>query len=248
MLTKDNNMKPTNKVYFEQQKKLLCSVHSINNLFGKKIASFNGFKKTANELIKKKYQSKKNKANGETYRDYYSKLRPKLYDCEKGFFSPEIAKIYVNLFTDFILKDVNTSITHKEDIIDYFKSHKKSHGLIANVTKYDKKHHVKYNHSIALKPFRNRNKIDVLLLDSEFKKPVNILYQQDIFKGDDKIYTLNNIQTLVAKSQKQLEKQAITLKQDLNKNKHSLLFIEDIQHTLRLSPKISNLLVKKLKR
>jgi hypothetical protein len=229
-------------MYFEKQEKLLCSLHALNNLFGTKIATFNALKKTANIYIKRLYYSTHRTRNKHTYKEYYSIIRPKLYDCRYGYFSPHIIKLYVNSFTDFILKDVKKDLKNTIDIIEYLETNPLSLGLILNVTKYDIKHHDKYNHSISIKACRSARKLEsIILFDSELntiiavelKHKSQLKYITNLFQGSSKIYTINNVQSLFLKSITQINKQVQFLH---NYHDGAILLNEDIKHTVMLSP------------
>lgn len=220
-------------MYFEKQEKLLCSLHALNNLFGTKIATFNGLKKTANMYIKRLYYSTNRK---QPYKEFYSIIRPKLYDCRYGFFSPHVIKLYVNSFTDFTLKDVKRDLKTMIDIIDYLETNPLSLGLILNVTKYDIKHHDKYNHSISIRVLKKK----LVLFDSELKREIVVShksknYTTGLFQGSSKIYTINNVQSLYSKSITQTHKQVTFLH---NYHDGALLQNEDIKHTIMLSPNL----------
>lgn len=203
-------------LYFEKQYKLMCGLHSINNLFGYKIATTQSFIKVAENIIRNVYDSAPRRIPFETYR---SNVQPNYYDCERGFFSPDIQQTFINSFTDYTLKSIPNKHVTDKDIIKMVKQNQNIEGFLLSVSKKFKTSRKRYNHSIAIRVINiyniDKREVCVILLDSELDGPVLITKDTTYFTPPNKLYSINTIQKFIKKSNVDIEKQAQTLIIDL---------------------------------
>lgn len=197
-------------MYFETQDKLMCSVHSINNLLGENVASARIFKSIAHEIIHDKYHSRKSKVSLNTYK---SRMKPNYYHCEEGFFSPDIQHVFIEKFTQYTLKHIDGINWDENDFIQHAHRNNNIHGFLLSVSKKYKNSNNRYNHSISIRVFRDRYDECIVLLDSELTQPFVLDTEMDMF-GD--YYKINSVEILQEKSKSKIEKQARSLVIDLN--------------------------------
>ncbi len=240
-------------IYFEKQSKLMCGLHAINNLLGGRMATSKCFIKLADDMMKQRYHSNTNRKI--SLNEYISKLKPHLYDCKKGFFSPDIQNAYINTFTQYTLSKMKyRSITDKT-IVKYAASHPKIYGFLLSVSKYYKTSKNTYNHSIAIRVFRSKNDpkhICVILLDSELDSPYILSNNSVFFDGESKIYSsINMIESLVDKTKEDIHKQSKNIIIDLTKidkiDNEDSKHLEDLLHVISKSPKLLTTIKRKSK-
>lgn len=238
-------------LYFEKQEKLMCGLHSLNNLFGYKVSNVNALINVANDIISRNYYSEPRKIS---YDAYVAKYQPRYYDCVKGFFSPNVQISFINSFTDYTLKTIKTKQMNDIDIINYAIRYKKQiHGFLLSVAKKYKTSNKRYNHSIAIRLLKKGNKLAVVLLDSELDRPILLTKDTCFFTGPGKLYSINMIQKLIKKTKNDTNNQASSLIMDLigqdslnTLDKDSKKGFKKILTSIKSSPNLINTMERKI--